>query len=183
LNSSDRSRRLSFHSGLSSDKCYIISDVRNIGLSKKHLKGITKSAEEATNNFQFETFEEQIKNISSLIDHRVSLSNIKKVIVDDSDVESNHNKFDSFKNTIVYSHLNKSFSLTKSQLNTLKTPSKRLNIDSSNDFYLDAFWAFQTYLSLFSNKDTHVIKNETNKILKITQSSIRNNVLDELGIF
>ena len=104
--------------------------------------------------------------------------------MDDPKVEVNHIKFDTLKNSIIFaSKYDKLFSLTNAQIDTLRTPSKKLNIDKSNDFYVDAFWVFQRYLSLFSNKDTHVIKNETDKILKITQSSVRNNLLESLGIF
>jgi CRISPR/Cas system CMR-associated protein Cmr5 small subunit len=57
-----------------------------------------------------------------------------------------------------------------------------LNIDSSNDFYIDAFWAFQVYLRLFNKQDSHVVKRETERIMSITQWSVRNQTLEALGI-
>ena len=50
------------------------------------------------------------------------------------------------------------------------------------DFYIDAFWAFQMYLRLFNREDAHIVKNETERIMKITQWSVRNSVLESLGI-
>ena len=50
------------------------------------------------------------------------------------------------------------------------------------DFYLDAFWVFGTYMRLFNQQDSHIIKNETDRIMKITQWAVRNNVLEALGI-
>ena len=51
-----------------------------------------------------------------------------------------------------------------------------------NDFYLDAFWSFQVYLRLFNKQDSHIIKNETERIMKMTQWAVRNSVLEALGI-
>jgi hypothetical protein len=51
-----------------------------------------------------------------------------------------------------------------------------------HDFYLDAFWSFQMYLRLFNKQDAHIIKNETERIMKMTQWAVRNSVLEALGI-
>ncbi len=184
LNSSNRSRRLSFNAGLFSkdENFYIISNVKNVGLSKKHLKGVTKAAEDAIENINDETFLDQISMIQSLVGHKVSFSNLKKIIVDDPDVDVNHLKFDAFKNHFLYLLQDKRIRLSDDQLRTIKTPSKKLSIDTKNDFFIDAFWSFQTYLKIFSNQDSHVIKKETERIIKITQVSIRNQALESLGI-
>ena len=47
---------------------------------------------------------------------------------------------------------------------------------------MDAFWVFQTYLKLYSNYDSHIIKRESEKIMNITQYAIRNEALKTLGI-
>lgn len=184
LNSSDKSRRLSFNIGLySADKnIYIINSVKNIGLTKKHLRGVTHAAEVASLGLNDETFEEQINCIKSLLGHRISLSKLKEIIVGDGEVKSNHLKFDAFKNNIIYYKNDGRLTLTSDQYKTLRTPSDKLNITRENDFYVDAFWAFQTYLRLFNNQDSHVIKRETEKILNITQWAIRNSQLELLGI-
>ena len=60
---------------------------------------------------------------------------------------------------------------------------KGFNIEARDkDFYLDAFWAFQVYLRLFNKQDSHIIKNETERIMKMTQWAVRNSVLESLGI-
>ena len=184
LNSSDKSRRLSFNAGLYSaaKNLYIINSVKNIGLVKKHLRGVTEAAEMASTGLNDETFNEQIDLIKSLIGHRISLSKLKDVIVDDPEVKTNHLRFDAFKNNIIYYNSEGRLNLTNDQRNTLRTPSESLTLDVRNDFYVDAFWAFQTYLRSFNRQDSHVIKRETERIINITQWSVRNAQLELLGI-
>lgn len=184
LNSSDKSRRLSFNAGLYCDSknFYVVSSVRNLGLTKKHLKGVTKAAEEASTGLDGETFTQQIEDIKSLVGHRISLSKLKDIIVLDNEVKADHMKFDAFKNSIIYYASEGQLKLTQNQYTTLRTYSEKLNIDSSNDFYIDAFWAFQVYLRLFNKQDSHVVKRETERIMSITQWSVRNQTLEALGI-
>lgn len=184
LNSSDKSRRLSFNAGLYCDtkNFYVVSSVRNLGLTKKHLKGVTQAAELASTGLDGETFNEQIESIKSLVGHRISLSKLKESLVLDNEVKSDHMKFDAFKNAIIYYASDGRLKLTSTQYSTLRTSSDKLTIDSSNDFYVDAFWAFQTYLRLFSKQDSHVVKRETERILSITQWAVRNQALESLGI-
>lgn len=183
LNSSDKSRRLSFNAGLycQSKNFYVVNSVRNIGLNKKHLKGITQKAEEATSGLNNETFDEQIISIKKLIGHRVKVSNLRKAIVGDGEVKSHHLKFDALKNYLT-SYYNKDLSLSMEQKTLLRTPSQDMKITNDNDFYLDAFYVFNKYLYLYRQLDSHLIKNETEKILKITQWSIRNKQLAKLGL-
>lgn len=183
LNSSDKSRKLSFNVGLLSkdSQFYMISKVNNVGLIKKHLKGVTKAAEDSIENLNDETFSDQIKCIESLIGHQVKISNVRDVLIDDPNINVNHQKFDAFKNQILYYSFDKRIKLSQDQQLVLRTPSKKLqNIEM--DFYMDAFWVFQTYLKLFSNQDSHTIKRETEKIMQITQFSVRNQILENLGI-
>lgn len=184
LNSSDKSRRLSFNAGLYCDSknFYVVSSLKNLGLTKKHLKGVTKAAEEASSGLNGETFTEQIESIKSLVGHRISLSKLKESVVRDSEIKSDHLKFDAFKNAIIYYASEGRLKLTSTQYTTLKTNSEKLTIDNTNDFYVDAFWAFQTYLRLFSKLDSHIVKRETEKILSITQWAVRNQALESLGI-
>ena len=184
LNSSDKSRRLSFNAGLYSEakKLYIISAVKNVGLTKKHLKGVTEAAELASTGLNDETFNEQIESIKALVGHKVLMSKLKDIIVDDPEVKVNHQKFDSFKNSIVYYARHGKISLTNDQISTLCVSSEKFNTDQNKDFYIDAFWAFQTYLQLFNREDSHIIKRETEKILNITQWAVRNQQLESIGI-
>ena len=189
LNSTDKSRRLSFNVGLYCDtsKFYIISGVKNIGLTKKHLKGVTQAAEDATVGLNDETFDEQIKSISSIVGHRVLMSKLRDVILGDKPEipQINHRKFDAFKNSIRYAISDGRIKtpITNDQRNMLLTESEKLTqIKSTEDFYIDAFHAFQIYLIIFNKQDSHIIKNETERILGITQWAVRNNVLESLGI-
>lgn len=184
LNSSDKSRRLSFNAGLYSDekKLYIITAVKNIGLTKKHLRGVTEAAELASVGLNGETFDEQIESIKSLVGHRISISKLQDIIVDDKEVKANHLKFDAFKNSIIYYNAEGRLKLTNEQRNLLRTSSEKLNIEQKDDFYIDAFWAFQVYLRLFNKQDSHIIRRETEKIMNITQWAVRNAQLELLGI-
>ncbi len=189
LNSTDKSRRLSFNVGLYCDtsKFYIISGVKNIGLTKKHLKGVTQAAEDATVGLNDETFDEQINSINSIVGHRVLMSKIREVILGDKPEipQINHRKFDAFKNSIRYAINDGRIKtpVTNEQKNMLLTESDKMSqIKNTEDFYLDAFHAFQIYLTIFNKQDSHIIKNETERILGITQWAVRNNVLESLGI-
>lgn len=184
LNSSDKTRRLSFNAGLycESKNFYVVSSIKNLGLTKKHLKGVSKAAEEASDGLNGETFDDQIESIRSLVGHRISLSKLKEIIVLDSDVKADHMKFDGFKNAIIYYASEGRLKLTSQQYVTLRTPSDKLTINNTNDFYVDAFWAFQVYLRLYIKQDSHIVKRETERILSITQWAVRNNVLEQLGI-
>jgi hypothetical protein len=182
INSSDKSRRLSFNVGLHSDKFYLIR-ANNASIFKKHLKGVTEAAEVASSGITGESFDEQINSLQDLVGHRVLFSKIRQVILGDKEdvPQINHRKFDAFKNSVRFASSDKLFSLTESQKSQLYKTSESLN-EIKDDFYIDAFWSLGTYLSLFSKQDSHIIKVETDRIMKITQWAVRNNMLEALGI-
>jgi hypothetical protein len=182
LNSTDKSRRLHFSAGLHSDKFYFIG-ANNVGLTKLHLKGVTQAAEDASAGLNGETFDEQIESLNSLVGHRIQFSKIRQVILGEKEEipAVNHRKFDAFKNSIRFSHSDGKINLTNEQRSQLFVESEKLT-SIQHDFYIDAFWAFQLYMRLFSKQDAHVIKNETGRIMKMTQWAVRNNVLEALGI-
>jgi len=182
LNSTDKSRRLSFYAGLHSEKYYFIGS-NNVGMSRKHLTGVTEAAEVASNGLSGETFDEQIEALQNLVGHRIQFSKIREAILGDKEEipQVNHRKFDAFKNSIRYADSDRLITLTKEQRSQLYTDSERMK-EVKEDFYLDAFWVFGAYMRLFNRQDSHVIKNETDRIMKITQWAVRNNVLEALGI-
>lgn len=180
LNSSDKSRRLSFNVGLKSNsKNFYTVDANNASLNKKHLKGVTKAADDV--NFDAESFNDQIDNIKSLVGHRISLSNMRKVILGEGDItKTDHLKFDAFKNSIRYS---RELTLDNDQRNLLYRRSIDIDSVPSNlDFDMDAFWAFQLYMRIFNRQDSHIVRNETARIMSMTKWAVRNNILEELGI-
>jgi hypothetical protein len=181
LNSSDKSRRLSMNMGLyrSDNNSYMVSAIRNMSLSKKHLRGVTKMAEDVSQTIDVETFDEQIQSIRSLIGERVLLSKVKDIIID-KDLKTNHSKFDALKNTLRWSSSDRLDSLSKDQINTLMTPSERLVLDHHNDFSIDAYKIFNCYLQVFSRQDSYVVKKETERILQITQCFIRDQKIDQI---
>jgi hypothetical protein len=184
LNSTDKSRRLSFNVGLysHSSNFYMIG-ANNVGLTKKHLTGVTKAAEDASEGLNGESFDEQIESLRSLVGHRIQLSKLRQVILGDKEdvPQINHRKFDAFKNSVRFAASDGLIKITNDQRHQLFTESEKINT-IQHDFYIDAFWAFQVYLRLFNKQDSHIIKNETDRIMKITQWAVRNNVLEALGI-
>jgi hypothetical protein len=186
LNSSDKTRRLSFNVGLYCEtKNFYVVGVKNVGLVKKHLKGVTEAAEVATEGLNGETFNEQVDAMNSLVGHQISFSKIREVILGDKKEipKINHRKFDAFKNMIRYDVSDGKLKLTKAQNDILFKESDKINtISPLEDFNLDAFKAFQIYLRIFNRQDSHVIKIETDRILKMTKWAIRNSVLESLGI-
>jgi hypothetical protein len=186
LNSSDKSRRLSFNVGLYCEtKNFYVVGVKNVGLVKKHLTGVTQAAEVATEGLNGETFNEQVDAMNSLVGHQIAFSKIREVILGDKKEipKINHRKFDAFKNMIRYEVSDGKLKLTKAQHDILFKESDKINtISPLEDFNLDAFKAFQIYLRIFNRQDSHVIKIETDRILKMTKWAIRNAVLESLGI-
>jgi hypothetical protein len=186
LNSSDKTRRLSFNVGLYCEtKNFYVVGVKNVGLVKKHLTGVTQAAEVATEGLNGETFNEQVDAMNSLVGHQISFSKIREVILGDKKEipKINHRKFDAFKNMIRYDVSDGKLKLTKAQNDILFKESDKINtISPLEDFNLDAFKAFQIYLRILNRQDSHVIKIETDRILKMTKWAIRNAVLESLGI-
>lgn len=185
LNSSDKSRRLSFNVGLYSERsnCYVIGST-NTSLIKKHLKGVTKATEDATDGLNGETFNEQIESMRSIVGHKVLFSKMRGIILGEGDIpEINHRKFDAFKNSLRNATGPYKIDFSLEQRNLLFSYSKSTtSIPRELDFYIDAFWGFQAYLRIFNKQDSHIIKNETERIMKITQWSVRNDILESLGI-
>lgn len=184
LNSSDKSRRLSFNAGLYCEDAnfYIISNVKNVGLTKKHLKGVTQAAEVASEGLNGETFDEQVESLRSIVGHRVALSKIRQIILGEDEVSQiAHRKFDAFKNSIRWARTTNGITAEQSRL--LSRSSEYIkSIEQADDFYIDAFSVLQSYLKIFSKEDAHIIKNETDRIMKITQWAIRNAALESIGI-
>lgn len=181
LNSSDKSRCLNMNLGLfrEDNNSYLVSSIRNLSLYKKHLTGLTQKAEEVSGTIDIETFDDQIQAIKSLVGEQVMLSKVREIIMD-KDLKVNHRKFDALKNQLVYSSTDKIKNLSKEQINTLKTYSESLTLNSGNDFSIDAYKVFNCYIQVFARQDSYVVKKETEKILRITQCFIRNEKLDQL---
>lgn len=181
LNSSDKSRRLNMNMGLyrADNNSYLVSSIRNMSLSKKHLRGVTQSAEEVSKTIDIETFDEQIESIKSLIGERILLSEIRKIILD-KDLKINHMKFDALKNSLRFSKTDKMDTLTSDQVKLLMTPSEDIVLDYTNDFSVDAYKVFNCYIQVFSRQDSYVVKKETEKILKITQCFIRDERINQI---
>lgn len=181
LNSSDKSRRLNMNMGLyrADNNSYLVSAIRNMSLSKKHLRGVTQSAEEVSQAIDVETFDEQIASIKSLVGERVLLSKVREIILD-KDLKVNHMKFDALKNSLRWSKTDKMDSLSSDQIKTLMTPSEKLTLDHHKDFSIEAYKVFNCYIQVFSRQDSYVVKRETEKILKITQCFIRDEKISQI---
>jgi hypothetical protein len=177
LNSTDRTRRLSFSMGLKSKSgITFIPGTNNIELSTKHIKGVTEKASRV--DFDVETFNQQIQSIKTLLNQNILFSSVRKSILGDSETipEINHKKFDTFKNLLLYSG-----KIDKENRMLLYRKSKYIKeIKKEDDFLLDAYFVFQTYLTIFKKQDSHIIKNESLKVEKMTQYHIRKEKLKSI---
>ena len=180
INSTDRSKRLQFHSGLysKSDNYYMVTSTKSLGLSKKHYVGVSEAAEEASQDIDRETFDEQIEAIRKLVGHRVSFSKLRKVMLGEKEKTPmiNHKKFDNLKGRMRWSIPREE--LTDEMARMFRRQSEYVtDVTPEQDFYMDAFMLFQVYLKLYSTQDSHIVKTETERILGITQWAVRNETL------
>ena len=186
-NSTDRSRRLGFNTGLYSvdDKYVLISAVNQVSLYKAHIKGVTKAAEDASIGISNETFHEQINALSDLVGHRVAFSKIRGVILGDDEKvpQIAHKRFDNFVSSLRSASRS---GITKEDYSKFNIPRQKSEyikeIKFNDDFFIDAFDVIMCYLRAFGGQETHIIKNESERIMKITQWSVRNDMLTMLGI-
>ena len=186
-NSTDRSRRLGFNTGLYNieDKYVVISAVNTVSLHRAHIKGVTQAAEEASNGISNETFDEQISSLRDLVGHQVAFSRIRGVILGDDEKvpQIAHKRFDNF---VASLRSASRAGITKTDYTKYKLPRHKSEyvkeIKFEEDFFIDAFDVIMCYLRAFGGQETHIIKNESERIMKITQWSVRNDALAMLGI-
>jgi hypothetical protein len=182
LNSTNRTRKLSFSMGLKSrEENYSFIMNNNMSLTKRHLTGIVDIANKKSEAIEGELFEEQIQYIKRLDNHKVKFSNLRDTILmgdraeDGSIPDINHKKFDILKRRMNFSFL------SNEHLLMLSTPSeKMIEVPKEMDFYIDAYWAFSNYLSIFGREDSHIVKRESAKIMKITLYNIRKEKLSSI---
>lgn len=175
LNSSDCSRSLSIRMGLCLDggDLFVIPSVHNINVGRRHLRGITASAEDASSGVYGETFGEQVRAISSLVGERVMLGRVRQLLVGDG---RGHGRFDALRSALL-----RGGSLTPAESAALSRmpPSDSAGDDLPHDMHLDAYLVFTTYMSIHSRCDSHVVARETDRIMRITSSFIRKSKIEQ----
>mgnify|MGYP003630263414 CR=1 FL=1 len=185
LNSSDKSRALSFSYGLRHNNFHYISTKGSV--YKKHFTGITKFVEERI-DLDDTIFQEQLEVMEKVIGDTILMSNVQKIITDseilkDSKV-SLKNNFDTFRNHLYLATAGSN--LDESDRRKLKVSyvnRNRTNVDfteDKNNFTVDSFLVFKTYLKMFGRRDASVIKRESERISGLSVLTNRNNVLDSL---
>jgi hypothetical protein len=176
-NSTDRSRRLSFRVGLFSDKgnIHYVNSYKELDFSKKHLRGLNESVNNVFQNIDKEVFDEQIESLKSLVGHTIKLSNIKRVIMGDKEKKSSadKNRFLAFKNSVLSYGV---FKLDSEQ----KFEMYRKTDEIKNDFELNAFNVLLTYLRIFNQQDSVILKRESKRILELTKFTIRKRLISKI---
>lgn len=174
LNSSNRTRKLNFNVGLTSNDFIFIG--RNIDLVKRHLTGIT----DIVYNFDLnsEVFDEQIEYLQGLGDNLVSFLDLENGIIGDNENSSNLEILKKFKSKILNFHNMGLIELDNESINYLRNPD--LKLKRSNNFYIDAFMALRVYLSIFMGRsDSHIIKKQTSIFMDSTINMVRKKRLKE----
>ncbi len=177
LNSSDKSRALSISLGLKNKKYSFITEKGTI--YKKHYSGINEYVDDNL-NLNTDIFKEQLDVIKSLIGEEISLSDIKKVITTslngDKILSSQENIFNSFIRSYYFSENDK---FIKDKLYPIIYNLKNREIDYN--FYLDSYKCFEIYMKFFSSRDSFIIKNESERILKMSKYFKRRNIINMLN--
>lgn len=174
LNSTDKTRALNVSLGLKNKNYTFITEAGSI--YKKHYTGINDYVDERL-NLKTEVFKEQLEIIKSLKGEEISLKDIKKIIttstVNDKYLTSQESKYSNFLLNFFY-HLDHKNPLRKTFNDIIN------NRDKRDDYYLDSYEVFLVYLKLFSNKDSYIIKNESERILRMSKYFKRRNIMSIL---
>lgn len=190
INSSDKSKALSFSYGLRHNNFHYISEKGSI--YKKHYRGITKYVDEKV-DLDDTIFQEQLDIMRDLIGDSIYMSNVQRVITESEELNKSkvslRSNFVRFKQNLYYnskrngliSQMDReklfspswSFSKTKNVVNDfIKNPQE--------DFMVDSFFVFKTYLNMFSRRDSGFIKKESRRISEMSVLTNRNSMIDDL---
>lgn len=181
LNSTNRTRKLKINIGLTALNSDFSIVFDNISITKIHTTGISDFVNDHI--FETESFDSQINNLKSLVNNKVSLKNVRKIILGDNPKNSDHMKFDSFRKILLKYTIDISSNIYALYRKVLTLDSKRLSDnDFNNTLYIDAYDVLKIYISLFKEMDSHIVEKETSKIMNMTQFVIRNEKLKSIGI-
>ncbi|CAG7581740.1 MAG: hypothetical protein SLAVMIC_01007 [uncultured marine phage] len=160
LSSSDKSRRLQLNFGLYSEDFFFTIISSQGMISRKHINGLNDVVDDML-FFDNDVFDDTIELMDKIIGDTILLSQVEKVILEldkedaDQPNQTNELKLKSFKNTLLYSN-----EVTREDL-------------ENDRLELDAFLVFRSYLYLFRNRDSYIVKKETKKISRITKAGFR----------
>lgn len=183
LNSSDKSRALSFNYGLKHNYFQYISS--NGAIYKKHYKGIVEYVEERI-DLDDTIFQEQLELMRDIIGDTISMSNVQKLITG-SDVLgaskiSLRNNFESFLTQLFYNTRGILSDADRNKLSAsrIKRTLPRDFTLPQNNFQIDSFIVFKTYLGMFNRVDASLVRRESARIAEFSTLLNRNNLLDSL---
>lgn len=182
LNSSDKSRALSFSYGLSHNHFDFI--LKGGSITKKHYRGITEYVEERV-DMDDTFFQNQIEILKKIIGDKILMSNVQKIVTE-SEILADSKK------TLKTNFDNLRYMLYRGTANTLSDENRsklfsyvRNNMvedfsDSTVDFSIDSFTVLKTYLRMFNWSDCSTIRRESERISNLSILQNRNLFIDEL---
>lgn len=185
LNSSDKSRALSFSYGLKHNNFQYISTKGTI--YKKHYTGITKFVKDIV-DLDDTIFQEQLELMGKIIGDSILMSNIQKIVTGSEVLKTSKislkNNFERLKSRLYSATKNLNmisesdrYKLRVSWVNRETPPDFTL---PENDFMIDSFVVFKTYLEMFDTRDASFIKRESERISGLSVLTNRNNIIDNL---
>lgn len=184
LNSSDKSRALSFSYGLKYDDFHFVSKKGTI--YKKHYTGITSYVDEHI-DLDDTIFQEQIEVLEKIIGDTIYMSDVQKVITESEILDKAKvtlkNNFDKFRDLLYRDSRNIISESDREKLKVSWLSKVKKDYIKADDFMIDSFLVFKTYLKLFIRKDAGEIKRESERISKLGVLENRKNSLDSLLIF
>lgn len=181
LNSSDKSRALSFSYGLRHNNFDFI--LKGGTINKKHYKGITDYVEERI-DLDDTIFQQQIEVLKKIIGDQILMSNVQKVIVEnDILAEGKKSLQKNFEQVRYILYRKTDRTLPQEYRKKLYSYIGNSLVDFSdpvNDFMIDSFTVLKAYLSLFNRCDCSIIRRESERISELSVYQNRVSVLDEL---
>jgi hypothetical protein len=182
LSSSDKSRRLQLNFGLYSTEDYYTLISSQGRVSRKHITGLNNVVDDML-YFDNDVFNDQIELLEKIIGDTIRYSQVRKTILEMGDgvefadvKKGNLLKLKAFNNMLKFGIYRGIFS--QPILNRI--PKYVESVTAEQDFEIDSYDVFKTYLRLFRNKDSYEMKKETEKISKITKRGFREGRLARL---
>ena len=182
LNSSDKSRALSFSYGLSHN--YFDFILKGGTISKKHYKGITEYVEERI-DLDDTFFQNQIVILEKIIGDKILMSNVQKVVTQTDNIsEAKKSLLLNFDNLRYILQRNKDLQMSDEDRKKLASYSRSYMVKDytvpGNDFSVDSFTVLKSYLKMFNRSDCSTIRRESERIAELSIYQNRNSLLDGL---
>lgn len=184
INSSDKSKALSFSYGLKHKNFHFISKKGSI--TKKHYTGITEYVNERV-DMDDSIFQDQLEILKKIIGDKIYMSSVQQIVTEsevlaESKITLKRNLGNLYLSMYSSSHMTEMHEEDRKKLYVPYYAKDRVNdfTENGKDFMVDSFFVFKNYLKMFKDRDATTIKKESERIAKLSVISNRNSFIEEL---